>query len=212
MKAQVVKRFRAPDGWLFDVVDARPAAYPKGGGSIHDDAVLRPNQLLAFSLPYAPGADETHLCSRVLQAVGSALLTSLGLRSLAPTEYGYHGGHRGGVIPRDTAYHQGTVWVWWLAPYVEARIAARLPVDGVLTAVEAHLGECGLGSVSEIAEGDAPHCPTGAPFSARSVAAVLHARAVIRENHKLQTASSGKTGKMKLAREAAPRKRRNALR
>ncbi|MEV4508345.1 amylo-alpha-1,6-glucosidase [Dactylosporangium sp. NPDC049525] len=212
VKAQVLKRFRAPDGWLFDVVDARPAAYPKGGGSIHDDAVLRPNQILAFSLPYAPGADEAHLGSRVLQAVGSTLVTSLGLRSLAPTEYGYHGGHRGGVIPRDTAYHQGTVWVWWLAPYVEARLAAGLPVDGVLTAVEAHLGECGLGSVSEIAEGDAPHRPTGAPFSARSVAAVLHARAVIRENRKLQTASSGKSGKMKLTRDAAPRKRRNALR
>jgi glycogen debranching enzyme len=82
------------------------------------------------------------------------------------------------------------VWLWWLAPYVEARLAAGLPVDAALTAVEAHLGECGLGSVSEIAEGDPPHRPTGAPFSARSVAAVLHARAVIRENRKLQTASS----------------------
>jgi predicted glycogen debranching enzyme len=212
VKAQVVKRFRAPDGWLFDVVDARPAAYPKGGGSIHDDAVLRPNQVLAFSLPYAPGADEAHLRAQVLRAVGSALLTPLGLRSLAPVEYGYHGGHRGGVVPRDTAYHQGTAWVWWLAPYVQARLAAGLPVDTLLTAVEAHLAECGLGSVSEIAEGDAPHRPTGAPFSARSVAALLQARAVIRENRKLQTAVSGKTGKMKLAREAAPRKRRNALR
>jgi predicted glycogen debranching enzyme len=212
VKAQVVKRFRAPDGWLFDVVDAQPAAYPKGGGSVHDDAVLRPNQLLAFSLPYAPAADEAHLCSRVLEAVGSALVTPLGLRSLAPAEYGYHPAHRGGVVARDTAYHQGTVWAWWLGPYVEARLAAGLPIDTVLAAVEAHLTEGGLGSVSEIAEGDAPHRPTGAPFSARSVAAVLHARAVIRENRKLQTASSGKGGKMKLARDAAPRKRRNALR
>ncbi|GAB3851053.1 amylo-alpha-1,6-glucosidase [Dactylosporangium cerinum] len=212
VKAQVIKRFRAPDGWFFDVVDAQPAAYPKGGGSVHDDAVLRPNQLLAFSLPYAPAADEAHLRSRVLDAVGSALLTPLGLRSLAPAEYGYHGAHRGGVVSRDTAYHQGTAWVWWLGPYVEARLAAGLPVDGLLAAVEAHLAEGGLGSVSEIAEGDAPHRPTGAPFSARSVAAVLHARAVIRENRKLQTASSGKSGKMKLARDAAPRKRRNALR
>ncbi|MET7421455.1 amylo-alpha-1,6-glucosidase [Dactylosporangium sp. NPDC005555] len=211
VKAQVVKRFRAPDGWLFDVVDAHPAAYPKGGGSIHDDAVLRPNQLLAFSLPYAPAADEPHLRSRVLQAAGSALVTPLGLRSLATGEYGYHGTHRGGVVARDTAYHQGTAWVWWLGPYVDARVAAGLPVDAALTAVEAHLGECGLGSISEIAEGDAPHRPTGAPFSARSVAAVLHARAVIRENRKLQTATAEKSGKTKLAREAAPRKRRNAL-
>ncbi|UWZ59925.1 glycogen debranching enzyme family protein [Dactylosporangium aurantiacum] len=212
VKAQFVKRFRAPDGWLFDVVDAQPAAYPKGGGSVHDDAVLRPNQVLAFSLPYAPGADEAHLREHVLRAVGAALLTPLGLRSLAPAEYGYHGTHRGGVVARDTAYHQGTVWLWWLGPYVEACLAAGLPVDAVLTAAEAHVAECGLGSVSEIAEGDAPHRPTGAPFSARSVAALLHARSVIRENRKLQSASSTTPPPTKLAREAAPRKRRNALR
>ncbi|WP_238017191.1 amylo-alpha-1,6-glucosidase [Dactylosporangium sp. AC04546] len=212
VRAQVVKRFRAPDGWLFDVVDARPAPYPKGGGSEHDDPVLRPNQLLAFSLPYAPGADEPHLREHVLRAVGATLLTPLGLRTLAPAEYGYHGSHRGGVIPRDTAYHQGTAWAWLLGPYVDARCAAGLPADATLAAVEAHLGECGLGSVSEIAEGDAPHRATGAPFSARSVAAVLHARAVIRQNRKLQGAEPTQTGKMKLAREAGPRKRRNALR
>ncbi|MET7398099.1 amylo-alpha-1,6-glucosidase [Dactylosporangium sp. NPDC005572] len=212
VRAQVVKRFRAPDGWLFDVVDARPAPYPKGGGSEHDDPVLRPNQLLAFSLPYAPGADEPHLREHVLRAVGATLLTPLGLRTLAPAEFGYHGSHRGGVIPRDTAYHQGTAWVWLLGPYVDARCAAGLPVDTTLAAVEAHLGECGLGSVSEIAEGDAPHRATGAPFSARSVAAVLHARAVIRQNRKLQGAEPAPAGKMKMAREAGPRKRRNALR
>ena len=163
VKAQVVKRFRAPDGWLFDIVDAQPAAYPKGGGSIHDDAVLRPNQLLAFSLPYAPGADEAHLRSRVLQAVGSALLTPLGLRSLAPAEYGYHGRHRGRGGRQGHRVPPGDRVAWWLGPYVEARLAAGLPVDTALTAVEAHLGECGLGSVSEIAEGDAPHRPTGRP-------------------------------------------------
>jgi glycogen debranching enzyme len=103
-----------------------------------------------------------------------------------------------------------------LAPYVDARCAAGLAVDAVLAAVEAHLGECGLGSVSEIVEGDAPHRPTGAPFSARSVAAVLQARAAIRQQRKVQAPKSsleiGKSGKVKLAREAGPRQRRNALR
>ncbi|GGM25049.1 amylo-alpha-1,6-glucosidase [Dactylosporangium sucinum] len=212
VRAQVVKRFRAPDGWLFDVVDARPAPYPKGGGSEHDDPVLRPNQLLAFSLPYAPAADEPHLREHVLRAVGATLVTPLGLRTLAPGEFGYHGSHRGGVVPRDTAYHQGTAWAWLLGPYVDARCAAGLPVDATLAGVEAHLSECGLGSVSEIAEGDAPHRATGAPFSARSVAAVLHARAAIRQNCKMQGAEPTQTGKMKLARAAGPRKRRNALR
>ncbi|HTJ34704.1 MAG TPA: amylo-alpha-1,6-glucosidase [Dactylosporangium sp.] len=207
VRAQFVKRFRAPDGWLYDIVDAGPAPYPKGGSGVHDDSVLRPNQLLAFSLPYAPAADETHLRDSVLRAVGAGLLTPLGLRTLAPGEYGYAGVHRGGVFPRDTAYHQGTVWPWWLGPYTDVLCAAGRSVDALLHAVTAHLGECGLGSVSEIAEGDAPHRATGAPFSARSVAAVLHARAVIRQNCNLQGLE-----KKKLSREPRPRTRRNALR
>ncbi|WP_432825307.1 amylo-alpha-1,6-glucosidase [Dactylosporangium sp. CA-092794] len=208
VRAQFVKRFRAPDGWLFDIVDAGPAPYPKGGSGVHDDSVLRPNQLLAFSLPYAPAADEPQLRDNVLRAIGESLLTPVGLRTLAPAEYGYAGHHRGGVVPRDTAYHQGTVWPWWLGPYVDAMCAAGRPVDALLDALTGHLTEHGLGSVSEIAEGDAPHRPTGAPFSARSVAALLHARAVIRQNCNLHQASA----KPKLAREAGPRKRRNALR
>jgi glycogen debranching enzyme len=90
--------------------------------------------------------------------------------------------------------------------------AAGRSVDALPAAIEGHLGECGLGSVSEIAEGDAPYRPTGAPFSARSVAAILHARALIRQNCNVQGARSAPSGKVKLAREAAPRKRRNALR
>ncbi|MFG2042055.1 amylo-alpha-1,6-glucosidase [Dactylosporangium sp. NPDC048998] len=207
VRAQFVKRFRAPDGWLFDVVDAGPAPYPKGGSGVHDDSVLRPNQLLAFSLPYAPAADEAQLRDNVLRAVGAELLTPFGLRTLPTDEYGYCGAHRGGVSARDTAYHQGTAWPWWFGPYADTLRAADRPVDALLSAVEAHLSECGLGSVSEIAEGDAPHRPTGAPFSARSVAAVLHAHAVIRQNCNLQG-----TEKKKLAREARPRTGRNALR
>lgn len=212
VRAQFVKRFRAPDGWLFDVVDAGPAPYPKGGSGVHDDSVLRPNQLLAFTLPYSPCADEPQLRDEALRAVGGALLTPLGLRTLAPGEFGYQGAHRGGVVPRDTAYHQGTVWPWWLGPYVEALCAAGRPADAVLGAITAHLGEAGLGSVSEIAEGDAPHHATGAPFSARSVAAILHARAVIRQNCNLHDAPTATSAKDKLTREAGPRKRRNALR
>ncbi len=43
----------------------------------------------------------------------------------------------------------------------------------------AHLTEWGVGSVSETADGDAPHLATGCPFQAWSVAEVLrlHQRA-----------------------------------
>ncbi len=50
----------------------------------------------------------------VVETCGWFLLTSHGLRSLAPDDSQYHG-HYGGDQPhRDGAYHQGTVWAWLL--------------------------------------------------------------------------------------------------
>ena len=54
--------------------------------------------------------------------------------------------------------------------------ASSVPVDGVLAGIEAHLGDWGLGSVSETADGAAPHAATGCPFQAWSVAEVLRVR------------------------------------
>src|SRR5262249_26667593 len=128
------------------------------------------NQLLAYSLPYAPlrGGDPAPV-----QAVAQALLTPLGMRTLAPDAPAYAPHHRGGPADRDHAYHQGTVWPWLLGPYVDAARAVGLNADGALDGVTVHIGEWGLGSVSETAEGEAPHLATGCPFQAWSVAEPL---------------------------------------
>ncbi len=146
-------RFPAPTGWLYDTVDP-------------DDAALRPNQLLAYGLPYAPLAPD----ARVVRTIGAALLTPLGLRTLAPAEPGYRGRHRGSPAARDGAYHQGTVWPWLLGPYADACRAAGVPTDELWAGLLAHLRDWGLGSVSETADGDPPHAATGCPFQAWSVA------------------------------------------
>jgi glycogen debranching enzyme len=65
------------------------------------------------------------------------------------------------------------VWPWLIGPYADACVAAGLPIGGVLDGVLAHLGEWGLGSVSETADGDPPHAATGCPFQAWSVAEAL---------------------------------------
>ena len=150
-------RFPAPRGWLYDVVDS-----PEG-----DDASLRPNQFLAYSLPYAPLRG-----SPPPAVIGEALLTPLGPRTLAPDAPGYRARHRGGPADRDLAYHQGTVWPWLIGPYADAtgRHAE------LLAGIEAHLSEWGVGSVSETAEGDPPHRATGCPFQAWSVAETLRVR------------------------------------
>jgi predicted glycogen debranching enzyme len=150
-------------GRCLDVVDG-----PSG-----DDATLRPNQLLAVSLPLGP------LAERGVVTSCAPLLTSLGLRSLDPADPAYRGRHRGTAAERDTAYHQGTVWPWLIGPYAEAARRCGLPADGLLDGLEAHLGEWGLGSVSETAEGDAPHAATGCPFQAWSVAEMLRVRRLL---------------------------------
>jgi predicted glycogen debranching enzyme len=173
-RASFAARFRAPEGWLYDVIEGPAATYPLGAGAFHDDPSLRPNQLFAWSLPHGPlrGGDD----AATVTAVGAQLLTPLGLRTLAPSEYGYSGVHRGGRDERDIADHQGTVWPWLIGPYAGACAATGLPTEGLLTGLEAHVREWGVGSVSETAEGDAPHAATGAPFSARSVAEALRVR------------------------------------
>ena len=164
-EASFRRRYPSPSGWLYDVVDG-----PDG-----DDDALRPNQLLAYALPHGPLRGE-----RPPTAV-DGLLTPLGVRTLAPGRPGYVGRHRGGPVGRDSAYHQGTAWPWLVGPYLDAHAAVTSAADGaradvVLDGLVAHLGDYGLGSVSETADGDAPHGATGCPFQAWSVAELLRVR------------------------------------
>ena len=157
-----VARFvRADRAGLLDVVDG-----PNG-----DDASVRPNQLLAASLPGGPLDADAMLA--VVDVCRRSLLTPLGLRSLAPDDPRYRPYHRGGPAERDGAYHQGTVWPWLIGPYIDAARLVGSPVDGLLDGLEAHLSDFGLGSVSETADGAPPHLGTGCPFQAWSVAELL---------------------------------------
>jgi predicted glycogen debranching enzyme len=164
-RASFRARFVRPDrDHLADVVDG-----PDG-----DDWSMRPSQVLALSLPYPLlEGDEART---VLDAAGRALLTSYGLRSLSPDDPAYRGTYGGDQVHRDGAYHQGPVWSWLLGAYAEARY--RLDGDtaaalAVLRPIGDHLRDAGLGSVSEIFEGDPPHLPKGCIAQAWGVAEIL---------------------------------------
>jgi predicted glycogen debranching enzyme len=159
------KRFVTSDGSLSDVVEGTEAG------------ALRPNQLLAFSLPYPAVTTPDPAAVRV---VGERLATPLGIRTLAPGDDDYRGGYTGGALTRGEAYHQGSAWPWLIGAYVDACQAVGESIPGVLRGLEAHLSEWGVGSVSELVDGDAPHAARGCPFSARSVAELIRARAVLR--------------------------------
>jgi predicted glycogen debranching enzyme len=156
-------------GCLYDVVD----------GETRDGAV-RPNQVFALSLPFPLLEGERE--ARMLSVVEEQLLTPMGLRSLSPADPRCRGRYEGDTWHRDGAYHQGTVWQWLIGPYVEAALrvhgdtpAAKEAIRGRLLPLAEHLCQAGVGTVSEIADGDAPHRPDGCPAQAWSVAELLRA-------------------------------------
>jgi glycogen debranching enzyme len=165
VRASFLARFTgSAHPYAADVVDS-----PTG-----DDWTLRPNQIFAVSLPYSLLEGAT--AQAVVDAVGRDLLTSYGLRSLSPEDPAYRGTYGGNQYERDTAYHQGTVWTWLIGPYAEAYYRCYGDSVGalnLLAPLEDHLRDAGLGSASEILEGDPPHLPRGCIAQAWSVAEVL---------------------------------------
>lgn len=160
-------------GCCYDVVD----------GEVRDGRI-RPNQLLAISLP-APVLEEARWPS-VLTVIERALLTPVGLRTLAPGDPEYRGRYEGDQWSRDAAYHQGTIWPWLLGPYITATLKVRgrrrevvARLQALLEPFRAHLAEAGLNTVSEIFDGDPPHHPRGCIAQAWSVAELLR---VMRED------------------------------
>jgi len=153
-------------GGLYDVVDG-----PSG-----NDGSIRPNQLLAVSLPHSPlGPDQQ---AQMVALCGERLLTSYGLRSLSVDHPDYKPHYTGDPWHRDGAYHQGTVWAWLLGHYALAEYRVHSDADLALqrlAAMRDHLFDAGLGTISEIFEAEPPHCPSGAPSQAWSVACVLEA-------------------------------------
>ncbi len=178
-QASFLRRFPDPDGGgLADVVDA-------DGVPGRIDRRLRPNQIFAvgglpFPLLSGPAA------RRVVDLVEARLLTPMGLRTLAPDDPDYVGRYAGGPAQRDGAYHQGTAWPWLTGPFVEAwlRVRGNTPAARAEAAarflgpLRTHLNTAGLGHVSEVADGDAPHTPGGCPFQAWSLGELLRAELV----------------------------------
>jgi len=158
-------RFWNPDtSFLYDILDG-----PDG-----DDPSLRPNQLLAISLHDT--ALELSRQRAVVDACARYLHTSLGMRSLAASHPSYIGRYGGTRYRRDAAYHQGTVWGWLIGPFISAYLRVyQNPQTALayLSPLLQQLGDHGLGSISEIFDGDPPHSPDGCFAQAWSVAEVL---------------------------------------
>jgi predicted glycogen debranching enzyme len=152
-------------GCCYDVVDHLGA-----------DPSVRPNQLLAISLPFPVLA--ANRFDAVLEKVRFELLTPFGLRSLSPNSHNYRGTYGGDVVSRDRAHHQGSVFPWLLGPMVSAYVKVHGRGEGARAEAGQLLEGClgylrGRGQLCELFDGDAPHRPGGAIASAISTAEIL---------------------------------------
>ncbi len=153
-------------GCCFDVIE----------GPAGNDSSIRPNQIFAVSLPKSPLMDGQR--RKVVDTCARHLLTSFGLRSLASSHSDYTGHYGGSPAERDGAYHQGTVWGWLIGPFVQAHLNVYGdPAQALsfLAPFEKHLQVHGLGTASEIFDGDPPFTPRGCIAQAWTVGEILRA-------------------------------------
>ncbi|HRY33850.1 MAG TPA: amylo-alpha-1,6-glucosidase [Bacteroidales bacterium] len=148
------------------------------------DWSIRPNQVIAASLPYSPLSEEIR--KKALDTVKSELLTPRGLRTLSPKDPKYHGICHGRHEARESAAHQGTVYPWlfghFAAAYLRIHGKSGLSlINKVYSGFESSIREHGIGSISEIYDGDPPHHFGGAISMAWSVGELLRVKMLMNE-------------------------------
>jgi len=159
------KFWNSDTGCLFDLID-------------EIDPAIRPNQVIAASLPFTPlDGDQIQ---GIVDLATEELLTPFGLRTLSPKDPAYIGRYEGGPVERDRAYHQGTVWPWLLGPYITARLKAKQSSKKAIDEARELLGplmnldgQIGVGTICEVFDGDEPHRAGGCISQAWSVGEVM---------------------------------------
>ncbi|WP_292387572.1 amylo-alpha-1,6-glucosidase [Methanosarcina sp. UBA5] len=159
---------------LFDLV------YQDEAGNEIKDPAIRPNQLFAVALPYTILSPKKE--KAIVDRVEKDLLTPFGLRTLSSNHPAYKGHYQGNAAARDAAYHNGTAWPWLLGAYVKAYRKVHNyskesleDMRSLLQGFDTHLETAGVGSISEVFDGDYPYSPGGCIAQAWSVAEILRA-------------------------------------
>lgn len=171
-KKSFIKEFwNGERGFLVDVVN---------GGS--KDFSLRPNQVIAVALDFCMLNKEKS--KSIIDVVWKRLWGKYGLRTLDRLDPLYIGRYEGDWTQRNRAYHNGTVWAWLTGPFLTGFLKVYdYDKDKREYAFESFLKplfteevyKAGLGTISEIFDGDEPHMPRGCISQAWSVAEPLRA-------------------------------------
>ena len=157
---------------------------------VSDDNIddrIRPNAVFACSMMHSPLSENKQ--QKVLEVIRKRLLTPRGLRTLTPEDKDYCGTYVGPQIDRDKIYHHGTVFPWLLGAFVEGYLkihgkSALHFANEIYNSFEEVIQDHGVGSISEIYDGDPPHHGRGAISQAWSVGEVLRIKWII-DNYQL---------------------------
>lgn len=148
---------------------------------------VRPNQIFAVSLPFEILDEERQ--KAVVLLVGNELLTGCGLRTLSQNNEQFIGTYSGDPYHRDAAYHQGTVWPWLIGAYLEAYLKvnksspeSKKYCASIIDPFSKQLRDGGIGTISEIFDGNEPHLPKGCISQAWSVAEILRILELLEKN------------------------------
>lgn len=147
------------------------------------NALVRPNMMIAASLPFTPMSEEMQ--KRAFDIAYSELLTPRGLRSLSPNSEQYQGITIGNHSQRERAYHQGTAFPWLISFFADLSVKlfgkSALPyLEDIYNGFEIAIQENGIGSISEIYDGNPPHEGRGCISQSTSVGALLYLQYIIK--------------------------------
>ena len=150
----------------------------------------RPNALIATSLIFSEKLISIEKIRLIYETAHVGLFTPYGMRTLSPHDPKFKKKYFGGVVERDKAYHQGTVWAWLLLPFVKTWVKAYhgKPIDEFSNHISYLIDRLRNGymrghiaSVAEVWDGDKPHFPKGCPAQAWSVSAIYCIEQIILE-------------------------------
>ena len=167
----LAKFWNHKNGYLNDVISEDAA-----------DSTLRPNQIIAISLDFS--MLNLKRAEKIVEVVKQKLWGKYGLKTLPKDDPRYSGKYLGDWGHRDSAYHNGTVWAWLLGPFTTAFLKTKkheqfwrsFAFEQFLYPLfSEELSMAGLGTISEIFDGDEPHVSRGCISQAWSVAEPLRA-------------------------------------
>ncbi|MBN2143060.1 MAG: 4-alpha-glucanotransferase [Candidatus Aureabacteria bacterium] len=191
------------DGYLYDNLRAARKEGALGSASqAEKDPAFRSNQ----SIPILLGLVDREKAQRVVTAMYQKLVMPGGIRSLAEGSgsidgFGFEGWYAGDEdSKRKRAYHNGTAWTFPLAQFMLAYAKAfdysKKSIEEMLVlfeTVKEHLREAGIGNISEIMDGNAPHITRGCDEQAWGASEFLRAYIVLKyEYHKSYQDAAGK--------------------